>query len=175
VAGPAPGTIFVTNDGNGPYGTGSVTEYAAGDSGNVHPVLTISRGVFVSTGLAFDASGDLWVANGATNTVVEYRKSELATVSPAPFVIISSSPGDAPNQPAGIAFDSSGNLWVDNADTVTEYTEAELAASGSPAPRVTITNAGLFHSEGPYGLAVDPSGDLWVEGSPSANADAVCE
>ena len=61
------------------------------------------------------------------------------------------------------------------ANTVTEYTKAELAASGSPAPRVTITNARLFADGGPYGLAVDPSGDLWVEGSPSANADAVCE
>ncbi len=174
----SPGTaaIFVANEGAA-GSTGSVTEYKVRDSGNVRPVLTISRGVNQPYGLAFDASGDLWVANNNSNTVVEYKKSELAKASPAPSVIISSSPDQALNGPSGLAFDSFGNLWVDNGgtNTVIEYTKAELSGSGSPAPRVNFTNAALFAAAGPAGLAVDPSGDLWVEGSPSGSGDAVCE
>jgi len=175
----APGTIFVANAGvdNGGTGTGSVTEFSATQTGNVHPVATLSRGLNGPYGLAFDASGDLWVANNLSNTLVEYQKSDLAKASPTPSVTISSVPGDVLNSPAGIAFDSSGNLWVDNnsVDTVTEYTKAQLTRSGAPVPRVTITNEALFGQAGPYGVAVDPSGDLWVEGSPNDLTDAFCE
>ena len=172
----AEGRIFVANEG-APGSTGSVTEYTVRGSGNVRPILTISRGVNQPYGLAFDASGNLWVANNNSNTVVEYKKSELAKASPAPSVIISSSPDQALNGPSGLAFDSSGNLWVANngPNTVIEYTKAELSGSGSPAPRVNFTNAALFAAAGPVGLAVDPSGRLWVEGSPSGRTDAVCE
>jgi hypothetical protein len=67
----------------GESGPGSVTEYSTHASGNVHPILTISGGLNDHWGIAFDASGALWVANDLTGTVVEYRKSGLAKASPA--------------------------------------------------------------------------------------------
>jgi secreted PhoX family phosphatase len=151
--------------------------YRPNSTGDARPEAVITKGVHGPNGLAFDVSGDLWVSNSASNTVVEYKKSELAKVSPAPSVIISWRPADELVGLTGLAFDSSGNLWADqeNADAVTEYTKSELSVSGSPTPRVTITNARLFYALGPAGLAVDPSGNLWVEGSPSATADAVSE
>ena len=179
VAGPAPGTIFVANAGaaQGGQGPGSITLYRPSSTGDARPQTVITKGVDFPYGLAFDASGDLWVSNYGHDTVIEYTKSELAKVSPAPSVIISSPLNGALSEPGGLAFDFSGNLWVDNAgtNTVTEYPKAELSVSGSPAPRVIITNAGLFAQGAPVGLAVDPSGNLWVEGSPSTISDAVCE
>src|ERR1700678_2012361 len=171
VAGPAAGTIFVTNPGaagGGGVGPGSIALYRP-NSTDALPEAVITKGVDGPNGLAFDASGDLWVSNVGDNTVVEYSKSELAKVPPAPSVIISASPDGA-----AIAFGSSNNLWVDNGinDTVTEYTKAELSRSGSPTPRVTITNSRCL---GSVGLAVDPSGNLWVEGTPSVTTDAICE
>lgn len=183
--GPVPGTIFVANAGAGAgaiteftgQGPGSVTLYRPGATGDARPEAVITQGVHGPLGIALDPSGDLWVANYGPNTLVEYKKSELAKADPAPAITISSSPDDALSGPAGLAFDTSGNLWVDNAgkDTVAEYTKAQLSVSGAPAPRVSITNRRLFAYSGPIGLAVDPSGDLWVQGSPSAITGAVCE
>ena len=143
-AGPVPGTIFVANAGAGAgpvtdivgQGSGSVTLYRPGATGDARPEAVITRGVDGPLGIALDPSGDLWVANYGPNTLVEYKKSELAKAAPAPSVTISSPPDDALSGPAGLAFDTSGNLWVDNAgkDTVAEYTKAELSVSGAPAP-----------------------------------------
>ena len=139
-------------------------------SGGPTPQTTISD--FPSTpifGVAFDASGDLWVST--VKSVVEFSKAELATANPAPTVTISSSGG------AQLVFDASGDLWMVTGggpdcfgtpctNEVVELTKAQLAASGSPTPAVTIssTKAGAAGSlYGPYSLAFDSSGDLWVE------------
>jgi hypothetical protein len=55
------------------------------------------------SGLAFDASGDLWVANDISRTVVEFGASQLAASgAPTPIVTLS---GSALSAPRGLAFD----------------------------------------------------------------------
>ena len=139
----APGTIFVANarvglEGGQGTGEGSVTAYDPTATGNVRPVLVITNGIMGPSGLIFDSSGDLWVANNSNyNNVVEYSKAERTRASPAPTVTISQSGSGA----MGLAFDSSGDLWVTkNNFTVVEFTKAQLAKSGSPVPQVTISN-----------------------------------
>jgi sugar lactone lactonase YvrE len=172
----APGTVFVANyggmGGSGMAATGSVTSYRPDATGNTHALGTISAKVNAPQGLTFDSSGDLWVANSNTNTVCEYTKSELALASPAPSVTISSDPSGDLNTPGGLAFDSSGDLWVANTGvtTVVEYTRSQLAKTGSPTPRATISNAS-FNT--PFGVAFDSSGDLWVSDNAQPGSPAV--
>jgi hypothetical protein len=156
-----PGTIFVANAraaflGAQGTGEGSVTAYGQTATGNIRPILVITKGIMGPSGLTFDSSGDLWVANNSNdNNVVEYSKAELSSPSPAPTVTISQSGSGA----MGLAFDPSGDLWVTKDNfTAVEFTRAQLAKSGSPVPQVTITNINQCS------VVFDPSGDLW-EGS----------
>ncbi len=66
-------------------------------SGNPTPAVTITSDAKTPPSLdgpenvALDASGDLWVANSHSNTVVEYTPTQLtASGSPTPAVTISS-------------------------------------------------------------------------------------
>ena len=169
-AAPAPGTIFVADSVNTTAGfiyVGTVTDYPVDRSGDVRPLVTVHMGISGPGYLAFDSSGDLWVTNNNNDTVVEYPKGELIEASPAPTVIISSIESGAASTigPAGLTFDTSGDLWVanNNVDTVVEYTRTELAKTGAPVPHVTIS----LDTQGrtkvqPWPLHFDSSGNLWV-------------
>jgi sugar lactone lactonase YvrE len=122
-------------------------------------------------GLAFDAHGNLWVANNSASSIVEYTPSQLATSgSPAPAVTLT---GSAINFPNEIAFDHAGNLWITNsvyADSgggfhskgrIVEYAAQDLAATGSPTPLVVINTPRVSGNSLPTGLAFDDSGNLW--------------
>ena len=120
--------------------------------------------------LAFDLAGNLWVANNANNTVVEFTPAQLgASGSPTPAAILSATGGSL-DEPSGLAFGPSGNLWVANNgnNTVVEFTPAQLAASGSPAPAVTLSSP---HLNFPDGLVFDRLGDLWVANSEDSTVD----
>jgi DNA-binding beta-propeller fold protein YncE len=167
--GPVAGTMFVTDLGEISQSTGGITTpgfitvYRPGAYGNVRPVAVIKKGIDGPLGMAVDSSGDLWVANGLGNTVVEYDRAELAKVSPAPTVTLG-----IPNCPVGVAFDPSGDLWVDSncgpepLGAMEEFTKAQLAKSGHPAPVFTLNEADCR-------FAFDSSGDLW-EGSGGTNS-----
>ncbi len=63
--------------------------------------------------------GNLWVSNLLSDEIIEYTASQLGTTSsPTPAITITST---ALNNPEGLAFDSSGNLWVANYDAVTVW------------------------------------------------------
>jgi streptogramin lyase len=114
-------------------------------------------------GLAFDASGNLWVSNVGANTVVQFSVSQLASSgSPTPAVTVGASSGSL-NAPVGIAFDASGNLWVGNAlgNTLVAFNPSQLAANGTPTPAVTLS-ANANSIDGVIGLAFDGNGNLWI-------------
>jgi streptogramin lyase len=151
--GPIAGTIFVANagaiaQGAGGTGPGSITSYRPDASGDACPEKVISKGINHPAGITVDSSGNLWVANDASN-VVEYSRSDLAKASPAPTLAISYAG-------SGLAFDSSGDLWVVNGTAVAEFTKAEIAKSGTPKPVVFLPND--------CSVVFDSAGDLW-EGS----------
>jgi streptogramin lyase len=114
-------------------------------------------------GLAFDASGNLFVANRANDTVVMFTPDlRLTSGNPTPAVTISSNTGSL-GIPGPIAFDASGSLWVTNgAGTIVRFGASQLTSSGSPVPEVTIDDGAGGNLVNPSGLAFDAAGDLWV-------------
>jgi sugar lactone lactonase YvrE len=163
------GDLWVANS-----NTNTLFEYTKSELGKASPTpaVTVSSGSSGSLsgpgGLAFDHSGNLWVANTSVSTVVEYSKSQLTkSGAPTPEVTISN---NSFNTPFGVAIDSSGNLWVsDNAQqgspAVYEYTESELAKA-NPTPRLTISlPLSPLGDDTRSGLGFDSSGNLWFVNS----------
>jgi sugar lactone lactonase YvrE len=88
-------------------------------SGSPVPAVTISSNndnnltsIIQPIGLAFDANGNLWVANGGVSTISRFTPAQQATsnASRPDLRLI----GNTLNltSSGGIAFDTSGNLWV---------------------------------------------------------------
>jgi sugar lactone lactonase YvrE len=143
----------------------SAAQLAAG--GTPTPVDTIganSGSLHGPTGLAFDASGNLWVSNiPPTNSVVEYTPAQLAAGGAPPPQVIITMPSGA--YPFGIAFDKRGTLWVSDNNHGVMYglTSAQLTATGAPTPAIADTvsvMSGFFPEQplfDPYATAVGVS------------------
>ena len=158
--------------------TGQVLEYTPAQlstSGAASAAVVLSANATPSLltpiALAFDASGDLWIGNLGSSTVVEFTPSQLtASGSPTPTVTISANATPSLSGPEGMAFDASGNLWVANNGnaTVVRFDAAQLGSSGSPTPAATIASASFASGAELAGMAFDASGNLWVgNGYPS--------
>lgn len=134
--------------------------------------------------IAFDAGGNLWVAfaqggDGDTGGVEMFAVADLAgsgTITPTPSVVLSSGtlkygkltlPSFA--SPDGLAFDSTGDLWVANADRVdsddpnlgagslVEFSAAKLKSSGSPSPlRGILANSAENNIGFPVNISFGP-------------------
>jgi sugar lactone lactonase YvrE len=103
--------------------------------------------------ITFDKNGNLWVANLASDTIVEYAKDQLtATGNPTPAVKLSNTAFDGPS---ALAFNSKGNLVVMNnfGGTIFEFIPSQLRTSGSPAPKVTLTGS----ADGEFQIIFGPS------------------
>ena len=113
-----------------------------GDALSTTPTATLT-GLNYPRALAFDASGDLFVANAIGETV-----SEFAPGSTAPSATLTGL-----NDPIALAFDARGDLFVANrrANTVSEF------APGSTTPTAT-----LYGLNDPRALAFDARGNLFV-------------
>jgi sugar lactone lactonase YvrE len=109
--------------------------------------------------IAFDASGNVWIAN-LSGTVTELNGTTGAAISGSPFSVSTSTVS-----PSGVAVDSEGHLWVSgyNADTLYEMAVSNGAVLGSSA-------AGAGAMQQPYSIAVDASNDVWLPNQYDANS-----
>jgi streptogramin lyase len=113
--------------------------YTGAGEGTIAPAL----------GLAFDASGNMWVAS--SNGVSEFSRQGVAITTTAITA------GGVSN-PKAIAVDGLGQVWVANANgTVSMLSNSGAAVS--PSNGYTVT------SGTPSGIAVDISGSVWVPSS----------
>jgi sugar lactone lactonase YvrE len=108
----------------------------------VPEVVLTSNGPDINApvGLAFDAAGNLWIANSGNANVIALHANHLATTAFVSADIVLSPGSTTPTLPLGLAFDDHGNLWVVHAEGVlTRYDQSTLAASGAPVPAVRVT------------------------------------
>jgi sugar lactone lactonase YvrE len=159
----ASGNLFVATFGNDTIERFTPDQLLT--SGSPTPSVTISdNGGSLNTplGLAFDASGSLWVTNAFGDTIVRYGASQLTSSgSPVPEVTIGDAGGGNLDGPAGVAFDAAGHLWVTNlsaSDAILKFEDpGALSGLVNPTPDVVLTSV-----TGPAGLVFDNSGSLWV-------------
>jgi sugar lactone lactonase YvrE len=141
------------------YNNYTVTAYGLSATPAQISTDTITAGLNTPIGLAFDASGHLWVANNGGGNVTTYVPGTNAPIS-----------GDTISagltDPEGVAFDASGNLWV--ADSGNSTIVAFVPGSNTPIAGHTIT-AGVA---GPQDLAFDASGHLWAANAGGPNVTA---
>lgn len=140
----------------------SVTVYGAGASGNAAPLATIigaNTALNYPTGIALDASNNIWVTNYNNSSITEYAAGANGNAAPLKTIIGSNT---SLAGPWGLAIDASGTVYVANSsgNYVTEYS---ASASGNAAPVVTLTSA-IF---GPDGIALDSAGNLYVSNNGS--------
>ena len=156
------GDLYIANDGCKfpsckPIASSTVTVYAPG---TITVLRTIAKGVDNPAALAFDGSGDLYVANVGCPTASSCKHIEPSTVTvyaPGSTKVLRTI-AEGIDQPDAEAFDASGNLYVANYETnsVTVY------APNSTKVLRTIENG----VQGPDALAFDGSGDLYVANYP---------
>jgi len=149
------GDLWVTTQVSKTCPHGCLVEFSKAELAMASPKPTVTISSTGGTDPVFTASGNLWMVTGGgpkddcfgspcTNELVEFTKAQLATSgSPTPAVTISSTkPGAAGSLwgPYGLAFTSSGDVWVSNFNkpTAVEFARGQLATSGSPTPVRTI-------------------------------------
>jgi sugar lactone lactonase YvrE len=149
---------------------------------------TSQTGLAGPTGVVFDSSGDLWVADSWNNRTLEFTctaTSSCTNGNAATLVLgqpnfttdTSATSQTGQSFPDGVVFDSSGDLWVaeywNNRTLEFTCTATSSCTNGNAATLVlgqpnfisstgATTQSGLY---GPAGVIFDSSGDLWVADS----------
>lgn len=156
------GRLWVMDNGTGSLNRYDPAQLAAGGV-QTAPIRILMPGS--PSAIAFDAAGALWVADHAFNIIERFPAGSLLTSeSKAPAIVVEDSSHTLAN-PAGIAFDAAGNLWVANlmTRTVAAYSPAQLAVGGAQLPHVVLRSTVASVSlPNPLGLAFDDAGNLWV-------------
>jgi len=152
------GDLWVTTQVSKTCPHGCLFEFSKAGLAMANPKPTVMISSTGGTSPVFTASGNLWMVTGGgpkddcfgspcTNELVEFTKAQLATAgSPTPAVTISSTKVGAAGSlwgPYGVAFTSSGDVWVSNYNkpTAVEFGRDQLSKSGSPTPVRTIVGA----------------------------------
>ena len=124
-------------------------------------------GSSASSGLAFDAAGDLWAANVSGRAIMMFRPNQIEkSGNPWPRIVISS----PAFFPWAIRFDASDNLWATaDAQHVFRFAPRDRAASGPPNPSLVVN---VPDGLDPVDLAFDSAGNLWLAG-PGSSGDEI--
>ena len=108
-----------------------------------------------SSGIAIDASGDVWSANKGGNSLVEVSNTGASSGT---FT------GGGLSSPVAVAVGGTGYIWVVNGNNSVSL----FSNSGSPlSPSTGFTGGGM---NTPTAVAVDGAGNLWIANSGNNSA-----
>jgi hypothetical protein len=128
----------------------------------------------------FDSGGNLWVCDQHNNRILEFTAASLAANGPNAAIVIgqtsfstslSATTASGLNGPGGIAFDSSGNLWVTDSgnNRILEFLKTGFATGESASLVIgqsTFTSStsgtGAASLTNPVYVEFDTTGNLWV-------------
>jgi sugar lactone lactonase YvrE len=151
----ASGDLFVSINGTGENGAGSIYKYTAKGVQS-----TFATGLSEPRGVAFDSAGNLFVGNSAYDSVNQTFQGFIVKITPQGakrlFVTLSGN-----FFVEGLAFGSAGNLFV----AAQDFSDPNLAST-----IYEITPAGVISTFGStpgqcFGLAFDSAGNLFAAGS----------
>ena len=123
------------------------------------------------SGLAIDASGNLYVADTDNEVIRKVTPAGVVTTIVGTPGVLGSSDGTGPSasfwNPAGIAIDSGGNLYVTDSDNITvrKITPGGDVSTIAGTLRVSGSQDGTGSGAQfayPYGIAVDGAGNVYV-------------
>jgi DNA-binding beta-propeller fold protein YncE len=154
----ASGNIYVTNDAGDILGD-RVTIYPEGSTGNQPPSSVIegpNTGLAFPGGIAIDLTGNIYVANEATDSVTVYAPGADGNVTPTATI---SGSNTGLETPSAVAVDSSGLIYVSNeggfeGDNVS-VTVYAAGSTGNATPAVTIAGSATQLAR-PRGIAIIP-------------------
>lgn len=145
----AGGTLWVSDNTDHTIAGFSPAQLAVSGKPDPSVVLSSSEGSLLNpSGLAFDAAGNLWVANITGNNVASFSPAQLtASGAPAPRTVLFPTVTRL-DLPVGLAFDAAGSLWVVGAaGSLTKFDRASLDARGAePSARIALPAHSLLWS-----------------------------
>lgn len=135
----------------------------------------VSTGLSTDYNVAFDAAGNLYIANQGTGSVLVLPVASGALFGTPVTADTLATVISGLNTPVGLALDSSGDLYVSDygAATVSVLPAASGTLFGTPVTAgalATLVSSGL---QGPTGLALDGQGDLYIADYTGSDMDVL--
>jgi streptogramin lyase len=162
---------------DGPLAGSNSGDTLSGGSLGTSPATVAGFGY---TGMAFDRSGNVWIANYVPGLIEEYNPNgkKIQTITPVDLITAASPFGRSLGGPQGLAFDPNGDLWVSNYSygSIVKYNSGNLnnnvGTPGSPTSNALVPNkyievAGAGPQNDLRNIAFDSTGNLWVTNSVS--------
>ena len=174
-----------------PFSNGESAALVIGQSSFTTKTCAVTQNGLCGPGrLAFDKSGNAWVSDDNNNRVLKFSSpfsnGESASIVIGQSSFTSNACATTQNglcNPVKIAFDSSGNMWIDDLLnsrllkfdaplTTGESASMEIGQSGFTTGTCAISQNGLCD---PQGIAFDSSSNMWVADESNNNGGRVLE